>query len=196
MKVLSCLKALLLICCSIIICTSCDSCETSSVTFVSEEDERWLVYDQGDTILFENEAGQTLTYVHTLLTSENIPAEGYEATDECVDKMDVQVGSIIQDVKNAKPGLGTYILRRPDSLTVKLAVEGNDTWKIEETTPTYNTLNVNGQDYNNVYEINSDSTKDTGIKRLLYSKEKGFISIDFYDGRKLQLVTYKRRSNG
>lgn len=181
--------------CGLSFLSACDTCETSSVTIVSEADEEWLVYDSGDTIIFQNETGQTLTYIHSLRYSDNVPAEGYATTDDCIDKMDVQVSSIIQDIRNTRLGMGTYILRRPDSLTVKLAVEGSDTWTLATQSPAYSTLNVNGADYNNVYEITPDSTKPAGVKRLLYSKEKGFISISFYDGRMLQLVDYKKRSS-
>jgi len=48
-------------------------------------------------------------------------------------------------------------------------------------------LQVNGIDYNEVFEVKPDSTKPSDLKRLLYNKEVGFISASYYDGRSLEL---------
>ena len=171
-----------------VLLSSCDKCGESTITMVTEDDAKWLVYDGKDTIRFVNEANLPVNYVRTRLTSENVPGEGYSLDDKCIDQLDTQVGNIIQDVRSQQPGLATYILRRPNNLTVQLLVEGRGAYEINESTPTYPSLEVDGTVYNNVFEVKKDSTAATSVKRILFNKEVGFISVELYGGKKLRRV--------
>ncbi|WP_196268114.1 hypothetical protein [Pontibacter sp. 172403-2] len=80
-----------------------------------------------------------------------------------------------------------FIRRSPDNFIVQVAAENEGSWELEEKNPQYPVLQVNGANYTNVFEVKPDSTKPTDLKRLLYNKEAGFISAEYYDGRLLQL---------
>ncbi|WP_242920095.1 hypothetical protein [Pontibacter liquoris] len=164
--------------------SSCDTCDPATITPLQTGDEAWLTYERGDTIRFINETNQPVTYLCVDLSGGNVPAVGYEG-EKCIAKMDTQAGAIIQDTKNKYLAMGTFITRRPENFTLQLAVENRGTWEVDENNPKYPTLQVNGVNYNNVFEVKLDSTKASDLKRLLYSKEKGFISVEYYDGKKL-----------
>jgi len=168
-----------------VLLSSCERCENATITMVTEEDAKWLVYDGKDTIRFVNESNQPIHYIRTYITPENVPGKGYSVDDKCVEQLDTQVSNVIQDVKGKQPGLATYVLKRPDELTVKLIVEGRGAYEIDETKPTHASLPVNGKTYPDVFEIKKDSTANNTVKRILYNKQVGFISVEFYGGKKL-----------
>ncbi|WP_242928691.1 hypothetical protein [Pontibacter vulgaris] len=165
---------------------SCDKCEPT-YTQPTTEDLDWLVYDTKDSIRFVNESNKVFTYLRTNAYTQNIPGAGYSVSDDCIEKMDTQVVNVIQQVKNQQPGLAITILKTPEDLTVNLVVEDRGTYKIDKANPTFATLDLNGFTYNNVFEVKADSTKATSLKRLLFNKEFGFLSLEMYDGRKLDL---------
>jgi hypothetical protein len=169
--------------------SSCkEDCDTT-VTQVSEEEAAWLVYSRGDSAHFLNETNQKVSFVNTALLSEQVPGEGFNTSSDCIEQYDVQAFSSIEDPQNKYPGLATYILKRPDNLQVVLVVEERGEFEINEAEPTHATLTINDVAYNNVFEIvKTDSTKTTNLKRLRFNKEFGFLSAEYYDGKKLQLM--------
>ncbi|MDX5419734.1 MAG: hypothetical protein LPK09_11005 [Hymenobacteraceae bacterium] len=167
--------------------TSCKDCDTT-VTQVEDEEAEWLVYDRNDSVTFINEKAEEVLFVNTVLSAQQVPGEGFDISDECIERYDMQGISIIQNTQKSYPGLATYFLKRPDKFEVTLLVENKGEYTIDEDQPTYPTVEVNNTLYTNVFEvINTDATKATNMKRLLFNKEFGFLSVEYYDGKKLEL---------
>lgn len=174
--------------------TSCKDCDTTTTQF-DEKDVEWLVYDRGDTVRFLNEVGDTVAYTNTALIAEQVPGEGYNVSDNCIGHFDIQAYSVMEDVArnststDKNPGIMTYFLKRENSLEVALAVDKRGEYKLNLAQPTYPSVEVNGVLYNDVYEvINNDASKVTNVKRILYNKQRGFLSVEFYNDKKLELI--------
>jgi hypothetical protein len=170
--------------------TSCKDCDTT-VTQVSEDEALWLVYDRNDSVAFVNEAEETIKFYNTALRAEQVPGEGFNTSDKCIEQLDVQAFSTMEDKEQDKakkyPGLGTYILKRPSKFEVVLLVEGRGEFKLDLAQPTYPSLEVNNTFYTDVYEIvKTDDSKETNVKRLLFNKEFGYLSVEFFNGKKLE----------
>ena len=137
---------------------------------------------------FINEKAEEVLFVNTLLNAQQVPGEGFNVADDCIERYDMQAMSIIKNAQKNYPGLATYFLKRPDKFEVTLLVENQGEYTIDESQPTYPSVEVNSTVYSNVFEvIKTDSSKATNLKRLLFNKEFGFISVEYYDGRKLEL---------
>ncbi|GGG05291.1 hypothetical protein [Pontibacter amylolyticus] len=174
--------------------TSCKDCDTTTTQF-DEKDVEWLVYDRGDTVRFLNEVGDTVAYTNTALIAEQVPGEGYNVSDNCIGHFDIQAYSVMEDVArnststDKNPGIMTYFLKRENSLEVALAVDKRGEYKLNLTQPTYPSVEVNDVLYTDVYEvINNDASKVTNVKRILYNKQRGFLSVEFYNDKKLELI--------
>ncbi|WP_244554627.1 hypothetical protein [Pontibacter indicus] len=174
--------------------TSCKDCDTTTTQF-DEKDVEWLVYDRGDTVRFLNEAGDTVAYTNTALIAEQVPGEGYNVSDNCIGHFDVQAYSVMQDVArnssgtNSNPGIMTFFLKRENSLEVSLAVDQRGEYKLNLAQPAYPSVEVNGVLYNDVYEVSrSDASKVTNVKRILFNKQHGFLSLEFHNDKKLELI--------
>ena len=170
--------------------TACDKCGEATVTPITESDAEWLVYENQDTIRYTSNTNETVKFILSNAFVENVPAEGYSISDDCIEKLDTQAGRIIQDVKQKWPGMATYILKKPGDLTVSLVLQGNKGINIDENNPTYATKNINGLNYQDVFEIKYDSTSSTKtgeLKHLYFNKENGFIEVKYFGGKSLQL---------
>jgi hypothetical protein len=169
---------------------SCETCDNPTVTVPTDEDNEWLVYDYLKYYKpeFENENDSLIkSFKFQGFLSQNTPGEGSSLSDDCIENLDTQVFAQVADTTKRYPSLFTYILKRPDSLEVRVAVENRGDWVIDKDNPTYETLEVNGYDYLNVYEVKPDSVKANSVKKILFNKEFGFLLVDFYDGRQLRL---------
>ncbi|MBX0332509.1 hypothetical protein K3G39_04585 [Pontibacter sp. HSC-14F20] len=178
--------------------TSCKECETTTTQF-DEKDVEWLVYERDDTVRFLNEIGDTVTYANTALVADHVPGEGYNISDNCIGHFDIQAYSVMQDIARSStstststsnnPGIMTFFLKRENSLEVSLAVDKLGEYKLNHTQPAYPAVEVNGVVYNDVYEVlNNDASKVTNLKRILYNKQSGFLSLEFHNDRKLELI--------
>lgn len=164
---------------------SCKKCETT-VAQVSEDEAMWLVYEQGDTIEFVNEKQEPVRFGHVMLRADQVPAEGYSMASDCIERLDVRAYSIIEDTKRIYPGLATFFQKSHDKFDVVLLIDRVGDVTLDIMQPTFPTLEVNNTLYTNVFEIvKSDSTKATDLKRLLFNKDFGYISVEYYDGKKL-----------
>ncbi|MCX2741093.1 hypothetical protein [Pontibacter anaerobius] len=175
---------------------ACDNCGDISITEPSTEDSQWLVYGTGDTALFRNEAGATITYLRTGIYAQNVPGDGYSISDDCIDKRNTQVTNIIEDKERKMPYLGTYILKKPDSLIVKIGVGNKNAWDIKDTDQTQTVTVGEGESqitYNNAYVFEADSTAADSPKEVYFSKDKGFLKVELYNGKKLELVELKSK---
>ncbi|WP_018478556.1 hypothetical protein [Pontibacter roseus] len=168
--------------------TSCKDCDTT-VTQVTEDDTKWLVYDRGDTVRFVNENNETVRFTTSVLRADQVPGEGFNVTDNCIEQYDIQAVSIIEDTNKEYPRLATFFLKRPNTFDMALLVEEVGEYEINETQPTYPTATVNNNLYSEVFEVvRTDSSKTTNLKRILFNKEFGFLSVEYYNGKKLQLA--------
>ena len=170
---------------------SCETCDNPTITYTTAEDNKWLVYDFVDNYNpnFENENDSLIkSFKFQGYIGQNVPGEGVSLTDDCVEKLDTQVFAHLQDTTQRYPSLYTYILKRPDTLEVRVAVENRGDWAIDKENPTYESLEVNGIQYFDVFEVNPDSLKTNSVKQILFNKQYGFLQVDFYDGRQLRLL--------
>jgi hypothetical protein len=167
--------------------SSCEQCGNTIVTEPTPEDVEWLVYKPGDTVTFVTETSARVRYARTGIFAQTLPGEGFTATDECIEQVDVQLRTIIDDVAGELPSLGTRILSKPEELVVEVNVSNTGVWEINEASPTLDSVAVNGITYRDVYEIISDSIAADGAKHILFNKEFGFLKVEFFNGRLLQL---------
>ncbi len=68
---------------------SCKDCDTT-VTQVSEEEAKWLVYNRGDSARFVNEKNQIVRYVNTGIRADQVPGEGFNVSDDCIEASSVE----------------------------------------------------------------------------------------------------------
>ncbi|GAB3532303.1 hypothetical protein GCM10027443_15890 [Pontibacter brevis] len=163
--------------------TSCEKCGNVTISSPTAADAEWLPYRQNDTIRFMTELNETIVYTRSGIFAQEFPGEGFSATDECIEKVNVQIRSVIGDIRDNRPSLATRILRKPDDLQVELSVADMGVWEVNDEAPAYESLEVNGQLYDNVYEVITNSTDGGGVRRILYNKQYGFLSVEFNDGR-------------
>ncbi|WP_299707607.1 hypothetical protein [uncultured Pontibacter sp.] len=169
--------------------SSCDKCDPTTTTQMDENDVKWLVYDRGEKVKFKNEAGDTVVYTNTILRAEQVPGEGFNTGDDCIEHFDVQAYSVIQDPEKDYPGLMTYFLKKENSFDVALHVELAGEYKIDTLQATHATYEINETTYNNVFEVvKTDSSKTENLKRLLFNKEHGFLGVELFNGKKLELL--------
>lgn len=168
--------------------TSCEQCGNVTISEPTPEDAAWLVYRENDTIRFETEAGNdTVIYTRSGIFAQNLPGEDYSPDDECIESINMQIRTVMDDLDEEQPALGTRITSFPDSLLVELSVANQGFWEINEGQPTFPTLPVNGREYINVYEVITNTTTADGVKRILYNQQYGFLLVEFNDARKLEL---------
>ncbi|WP_162051860.1 hypothetical protein [Pontibacter pamirensis] len=167
--------------------TSCEKCGEVTLNQPTAADAEWLVYKQDASIRFETNTGDTVAYTRSGLFAQQFPGEGFTATDECIESFNVQIRTLMEDVADVEPALSTRILRQPDNLQVELSVADHGIWEInDEDPPTFESHEVNGTAYYNVYEVVTNNTENGGVKRILYNKEFGFLSLEFNSGRWLK----------
>ena len=115
---------------------ACETCDNPTITQISEADVSWLVYKEKSLVNFENEVGNIVPYKFASAVAQNVPGEGQSLNDDCIDKLDSQAALTMQDTTRRHPQLVTYILKRPDSLFVKLSVQNRGDWTIDKDNPT------------------------------------------------------------
>lgn len=180
------LSSLLTLLLAIAVLTSCEKCGNVTITQPTPADAEWLVYRQNDSIRFVTESGSNVVYTRSGIFAQSLPGEGYTATDECIESINVQIRTLIEDVNDSQPPLSTRILSKPGDLLVEVGVADHGVWEINEQEPAYESLEVNGRAYNNVHEVVTNSTSTGDVKRILYNKEFGFLSVEFNGGKTLQ----------
>lgn len=166
--------------------TSCEKCGDISVTKPTPEDAAWLVYKREDSITFVTTAGSNVLYTRSGIFANKFPGEGYTATDECIEKVDIELRTVMEDVKDMQPALSTRIFTKPGDLLVEIGVAGQGVWELNEEQPTYEAETVNGKIYNNVHEVLTNSTKAGDVNKILFNKEFGFLSLEFNGGEILK----------
>lgn len=168
--------------------TSCKECDVTT-TQLDESDVEWLVYDRPDSIQFLTEAGDTVLYTNSLIRAEQIPGEGYNASDNCIGHFDVQAVSVMEDVDRVSPSIAVFFLKRENLFEVSILVAERGDYKLNLATPNYDVYELNGEVYTNVYEIvNNDASNEKNVRRILFNKAYGFLSMEFHNNKKLELI--------
>lgn len=177
---------------------SCEDCDSVSIHEPVDQELDWLVYAQNDSALFElyttadDEEPDTILYRRTGIYADNVPGDGYSIEDDCIEQLNTQVTNIVEDKARSQPFLATYILTKPDSLTIKIGVGNKETWTLDQSTAT--TQETIGElTFNNVYTLTGKSTDADQVKTVLFNKEFGFLKITFNNGKYLSLFDYKRQ---
>lgn len=165
---------------------ACDNCGDISITDPTPEDMQWLVYGNGDTALFRNELGDTVMYLRTGIYPQNVPGDGYSISDDCIEQRNTQITNIIEDKDRRMPYLGTFILKKPDSLFVRIGVGNKNAWDLKTATDELQEVTVGETPYN-AYVFKADSTAG-GPKEVFFNKQDGFLKVEFYGGKKLELI--------
>ncbi|ARS34441.1 hypothetical protein [Pontibacter actiniarum] len=169
----------------------CEDCGSATITEPTVADTEWLVYSSGDTAVFKDENADTVWYVRTGIYAQSTPGDGYNVSDECIEKLNTQIANIMEDTREAadqrQPYLGTLILSKPDSLLVRIGVGTQATWSIDTAAATQE-KEVNGKTYTGVYVLEGEGTKDTDVKNVYFNKSDGFLYVEFNNGRKLELI--------
>ncbi|OKL38443.1 hypothetical protein [Pontibacter flavimaris] len=166
---------------------SCENCGEISITEPTAEDSQWLVYGTGDTALFRNEEGDTLTYLRTGIYAQNVPGDGFSVTDDCIDQRNTQVTNIIEDKERKQPYLGTYILKKPDSLIVKIGVGSKSAWEIKSSDVTQE-VTVGETVYPEAYVFAGTTTTADEPRTVYFTKDEGFVYVEMNNGKKLELI--------
>ncbi|MHA6247556.1 hypothetical protein ACXYMU_06440 [Pontibacter sp. CAU 1760] len=168
--------------------SSCEKCGNVIISEPTPEDAAWLVYKKNDTIAFLTEVNDTVRYIRTGIFAQTLPGEGFSVEDACVDALDVQVRTVLEDVAETRPVLGTRILSQPENVTVELTMGDNEAWEIQNFQPTYDSLQVGEKWYKSVYELNPDAGSPQQVTQLLYNKEFGFLRVRYGNGKLLQFI--------
>ena len=166
--------------------TSCEKCGEVTITKPTAAEAEWLVYKTKDSLRFVTATGDNVVYVRRGIFAQDFPGEGFNATDECIESVDTQIRTVLEDVKNIQPSLSTRIFTKPGDLQVSVGVADQGLWEIQEEDPDYETLEVNGETYNEVHEVVTDNTTAGTVKRILFNKEFGFLSLEFDGGKVLR----------
>src|SRR5690606_23037479 len=106
------------------------------------------------------------SFIFEGINVQNVPAEGKSLADDCLDKLDTQVFAKLTDTTNTYPALYTYFLKRPDKTLVRLAVDSRGDWPIDKENPTYANLEVNGFQYQDVFEVTPDSVNRNSVRKI------------------------------
>jgi hypothetical protein len=168
---------------------SCETCENPTITYPTESDNEWLVYKPGNKPVYKDERDTLIrSYKFIGFLGQNVPGAGASVSDDCLEKLDTQVTAQLSDTTGKHSTFYTYILKRPDSLQVKIAVDNVNAWTLDQNKPTYQTLEVGGNVYADVFEVKADSLKINSVKKVLFNKQYGFLQVEFYNKKRLTLV--------
>jgi len=165
---------------------SCEKCGNVTITKPTAEDSAWLVYKKDAAIAFVTQAKDTIRYKREAIFAQNIPGDGFAVEDECIDALNVQVRTLLEDDADKQPALGTRVLSKPDSLIVELSVGDMGVWEIDKNAPTYESLEVNKKTYYDVFEITPVITQTSRVEKILFNKEFGFLSIRYKSSNPLE----------
>jgi hypothetical protein len=175
----------LLLGCSLLALSSCKDCSTSVAQFENGENT-WTVYNSGAQ-LFMRDGTDTVRFVNTRAISEPIPGEGFSLSDACIEQYYTRRVSTMQDPSGRLPGLSVVAIKQPDTIRVSLVVINRAEFLIPDiNTPQLATQTINGNTYTNVFDLQDETaTAPTGVRRILFNREFGFLQVEYASGRVL-----------
>lgn len=168
---------------------SCDNCGEITITEPTPEDSQWLVYGAGDTVKFKNLSvdGDTVTYFRTGIYVQSLPGDGYSVTDDCIEQRNTQLTNIIEDQQRQLPFMATYILKKPDSLIIKVGIGTNVAWEISPNDDPTEEVSVGDKKFN-AYVLEGSTTNANDPKTVYFNKEKGFLMVELNNGNRFELI--------
>ncbi|MBX0332508.1 hypothetical protein K3G39_04580 [Pontibacter sp. HSC-14F20] len=168
--------------------SSCNDCETTVAQF-ENGDSNWTVYNSGDTLeMVDN--GTTpdsiRVFVNTRVNSDPIPGDGFGPADVCIEQYYTRRTSVMQHSDRRFPALTVIAVRMPDSIRVSLVVAGKAELPIPNIdTPDHATYPLEGVIYSDVYDVVNPDSSATGVSRILFNREYGFLQVAYLNKRTL-----------
>ncbi|PKV76218.1 hypothetical protein [Pontibacter ramchanderi] len=166
---------------------SCNNCETSVAQF-QNGDSSWTVYNSGDSLeMVDSRTPDTVrVFLNTRVNAEPIPGDGFGPADVCIEQYYTRRVSVMQHNNRRYPALTVVAVRMPDSIRVSLVVADRAELRIPDiNTPDHATLAVGGITYRDVYDVTNPESSPTGVSRILFNREFGFLQVAYANGRTL-----------
>ncbi|MCP2044756.1 hypothetical protein [Pontibacter sp. HSC-36F09] len=170
--------------------SSCNDCETTVAQF-ENGDSSWTVYNAGDSLLMvDSRTPDTVrVFVNARINSDPIPGDGFGPADVCIEQYYTRRTSVMQHSDRRFPALTVLAVRMPDSIRVSLVVAGKAELPIQNTdTPDHASLAVGGITYQDVYDVVNPDSSATGVSRILFNREFGFLQVAYLNKRTLTRV--------
>ncbi|SIT85365.1 hypothetical protein [Pontibacter indicus] len=167
--------------------SSCNDCETTVAQF-ENDDSSWTVYNSGDSLLMVDSRTTDTTRVfrNTRINSDPIPGDGFGPADVCIEQYYTRRTSVMQHPQRRYPALTVVAVRTPDSIRVNLVVAGQADLPIPDINkPDYASLPVGEITYQDVYKVVNPDSGATGVSRILFNREFGFLQVAYANGRTL-----------
>ena len=179
------------LCLGALFLSSCNDCTTSVAQF-DDADNEWLVYGTQEELQMvdERDLNQDTVFVfkNSSIKSEQMPGEGFDVTDACIEQYDTRRASVMQNSSGDElPGLTVVALKRPNDLQVSLVVINRGEFPIPDlNTPQYDSLVINGFTYRDVFQLAHPDSSSIGVSRVLFNKEYGFLKVVYHNDRKFK----------
>lgn len=174
--------------------SSCNDCETTVAQF-ENGDSSWTVYNSGDSLLMVDSRtpDSVRVFVNTRVNSDPIPGDGFGPADVCIEQYYTRRTSVMQHSDRRYPALTVVAVRMPDSIRVSLVVAGKAELPIPNTdTPNHASLPVGGITYQDVYDVVNPDSSASGVSRILFNREHGFLQVAYLNKRTLTRTTRKQ----
>lgn len=171
--------------------SSCNDCETTVAQF-ENGDSSWTVYNSGDKIRMvdSNRPDTVRVFSNTRINSDPIPSEGFGPADVCIEQYYTRRTSVMQHNARRYPALTVVAVRMPDSIRVSLVVADRVELPIPDINrPDHASLPVGGVTYQDVFDIVNTDSSATGVSRILFNREHGFLQVAYLNKRTLTLTT-------
>ena len=171
--------------------SSCNDCETTVAQF-ENGDSDWTVYNSGDTLRMvdSNTPDTVRVFLHTRINSDPIPGDGFGPADVCIEQYYTRRSSVMQHNIRRYPALTVVAVRMPDSIRVSLVVAGRAELRIPDTDkPDFASLPIGGITYQDVYKVVNPDSGTTGVSRILFNRQDGFLQVAYADQHTLTRST-------
>ncbi|WP_230392041.1 hypothetical protein [Pontibacter sp. FD36] len=165
--------------------SSCNDCETKVAQF-ENGNSSWTVYNARDSLLMvdSNTPDTIRVFLNTRVNSDPIPGDGFGPADVCIEQYYTRRTSVMQHNNRRFPALTVVAVRMPDSIRVSLVVAGRAELRIPDVnTPDHATLPVGGVTYQDVFDLTNPDSTATGVRRILFNREFGFLQVAYFNGR-------------
>ena len=185
------MKSLFTICLIILVIFYIIGCKCDEVKTYEEfknGDLEWLLYNDGDTLKFNNHNSDTVLY----FVLESI---GYAKTfphNKCNKHYDKDGFQQIKPIQFSEITGYISIIRTSDNEPLKITVGAvSSSERLDLFSNNLDTFNVNGFIFNNVYKIYNTYTTQTNpgeLKKFYFNKEYGFLLIELINGEFIKII--------
>ncbi|PVY41272.1 hypothetical protein [Pontibacter virosus] len=171
--------------------SSCNDCETTVAQF-ENGDSNWTVYNRDDSLLMvdSNTPDTVRVFLNTRINADPIPGDGFGPADVCIEQYYTRRTSVMQHSARRYPALTVVAVRMPDSIRVSLVVAGKTELRIPNIdTPDHATYQLESETYRDVYDVVNPDSSATGVSRILFNREFGFLQVAYLNKRTLTRTT-------